>query len=71
MVYFHGTKTQISPCILSKARYALKLTLKKPSNTKTCSLDYWCKTIDTLSKQKKLNSIFTQSVKNDFKIYIN
>jgi hypothetical protein len=37
MNYFKGTKTQISPFIAAKAKYALNLTLNKPTNTKTCS----------------------------------
>lgn len=37
MGYFKGTKTKISPCIAAKAKFALNLTDKKPSNTKTFS----------------------------------
>jgi|TARA_B110000908_G_C9976714_1_gene323636 hypothetical protein len=35
MDYFKGTKTQIAPCIAAKAKFALNLTKKKPSNSKT------------------------------------
>ena len=52
---FKGTKTQISPCIAAKAKFALNLTKLKPSNTKTCSYDYWCKVIETFSSQNNLS----------------
>ena len=40
MEYFKGTRIQISPCIAAKAKFALNLTKKKPSNIKTCSHEY-------------------------------
>ncbi|WP_405576855.1 hypothetical protein [Winogradskyella sp. Asnod2-B02-A] len=40
--------TQLSPCILSWARYALGIKQQKAKNTKTCSKDYWIKTINYL-----------------------
>jgi len=55
MEFFLGTKTQISPCITAKAKFALNLTKKKPSNTKICSYDYWCKVIETFSSQNNLS----------------
>jgi hypothetical protein len=35
---------QLAPCIVSKARYALGIKHKKPTNLKECSKDYWIKT---------------------------
>lgn len=70
MDYFKGTKIQISPCIAAKAKFALNLTNKKPSNTKTCSYDYWCKVIETLSSQKKLQNKTTKEAKSKFKSLI-
>jgi hypothetical protein len=67
MDYFKGTKTQISPCIAAKAKFALNLTKKKPSNTKTCSYNYWCKVIETFSSQNNLSSITVEEAKNKFK----
>lgn len=55
MDYFKGTKTQISPCIAAKAKFALNLTKKKPSNIKTCSHEYWCKVIETFSSQYNIS----------------
>jgi hypothetical protein len=67
MYFFKGTKTQISPCIVAKAKFALNLTKKKPSNTKTCSYNYWCKVIETFSSQNNLSSITVEDAKNKFK----
>jgi hypothetical protein len=70
MDYFKGTKTQISPCIAAKAKFALNLTKKKPSNTKTCSYDYWCKAIETFSSQNNLSGKNAEEAKNKFKSLI-
>jgi hypothetical protein len=70
MVYFKGTKTQISPCIAAKAKFALNLTKKKPSNTKTCSIDYWFKVIETFASQNNLSSKTAEEAKNKFKSLI-
>lgn len=39
---------QLSPCIAAKGRYALGLKNRKPHNNKTCSKEYWIKTINAL-----------------------
>lgn len=70
MDYFKGTKTQISPCIAAKAKFALILTKKKPSNTKTCSYDYWCNVIETFASQNNLSSKTAEEAKNKFKSLI-
>lgn len=70
MDYFKGTKTQISPCIAAKAKFALNLTKKKPSNTKTCSYDYWSKVIETFSSQNNLSGKTAEEAKNKFKSLI-
>jgi len=70
MDYFKGTKTQISPCISAKAKFALNLTKKKPSNTKTCSYDYWCNVIETFSSQNNLSGNTAEEAKNKFKSLI-
>ena len=67
MDYFKGTKTQISPCIAAKAKFALKLAKKKPANTKKCSFDYWCKVIETFSYHNNLANKITEEAKNKFK----
>ena len=36
---------QISPCIASKAKYALGLKKVEPNNCKSCSRFYWEKTV--------------------------
>jgi hypothetical protein len=70
MDYFKETKTQISPCIAAKAKFALNLTKKKPSNTKTCSYDYWCNVIETFSSKNNLSGKTAEEVKNKFKFLI-
>lgn len=55
MEYFIGTKIQISPCIAAKAKFALKITVKNPTNINTCSHEYWCKVIDTFSSQYNIS----------------
>ena len=65
--YFKGTKTQIAPCIAAKAKFALNLTKKKPSNSKTCSYDYWCSVIETFSSQNKFSGKTAEEAKNKFK----
>lgn len=70
MNYFKGTKTQISPCVAAKAKFALNLTKKKPSNSKTCSYDYWCNVIVTFSSQNNLSGKTTEEAKKKFKSLI-
>lgn len=70
MDYFKDTKTQISPCIAAKAKFALNLTKKKPSNTKTCSYDYWCNVIETFSSQNNLSDKTAEEAKNKYKSLI-
>ena len=40
--------TQLSPCIISWARFALKIKFNRPKNSKKCSKDYWIKVIERL-----------------------
>jgi hypothetical protein len=70
MDYFKGTKTQISPCIATKAKFALNLKQNKPTNTKTCSYDYWCKVIETFSSLNNLSNKTAEEAKNKFKSLI-
>jgi hypothetical protein len=67
MEYFQGTKIQISPCIAAKAKFALKITTKKPANTKKCSYTYWCKVIDTYFSNNHLSAKIAQAAKNEYK----
>jgi len=71
MDYFKGTKTQISPCIVAKVKFALNLTKNKPSNTKTCSYNYWCNVIETFSSQNNLTDMTIDAAKNNYKSLIN
>ena len=55
MNYFKGTKTQISPCIASKVKYALNLKSKKPKNTKKCTVNYWLLSIESIGYEKNIS----------------
>ena len=68
--YFKGTKTQILPCIGAKAKFTLNLTKRKPSNTKTCSFDYWCKVIETFASKNNLKDKTVKEAKKNFKSLI-
>lgn len=48
MAIFPGTSIQISPCILSKARFALGMKDTRPNNNKSCSQIYWSRVVDFL-----------------------
>ncbi|MBO9595007.1 MAG: hypothetical protein J7599_19035 [Niabella sp.] len=50
MATYDENKKELSPCIVSKAKYALGLKSIKPTNNKTCSLEYWEKVVAILSK---------------------
>lgn len=70
MDYFKGKKTQISPCIASKAKFALNITKGKPSNSKTCSYGYWCRVIETFAFKNYLKDKPVYEAKNKFKSLI-
>lgn len=66
MKYFEGTNTQISPCIAAKAKYALGLTSKKPSNNETCSHDYWLRVIKTFANKHNVSNSIKQEAINKY-----
>ena len=70
MDYFEGKKTQISPCIVAKAKYALNIKTKKPGNIKSCSYEYWCKVIDTLSTSYNISNKISDEAKMNFQSFI-
>jgi hypothetical protein len=70
MEFFTRTKTQISPYISAKAKYALNITNEEPLNTKRCSYEYWCKVIETISTNKNLTAKVAENAKNKFKSLI-
>ena len=55
---------QISPCILSKVKYALGITNRKPKNNKKCSINYWNMLVENLGKYYRIDKQEIQSVKN-------
>lgn len=54
MAVYDENQKELSPCIVSKAKYALGLKSIKPTNNKICSLEYWERVINTLAKSNLL-----------------
>lgn len=54
MAAYDENEKELSPCIVSKAKYALGLKSIRPMNNKTCSPEYWEKVIGTLGKYNSL-----------------
>jgi len=70
MDYFIGTTSQISPCIVAKAKYSLKIKTKKPGNKKSCTYNYWCRVIDTLSSSYNILNKISEEAKINFQSLI-
>lgn len=71
---FINTETQISPCIVSKVRFALNLKDNPPNQLKRkyCSIEYWKRSIDTVCQQKGINDhIRKQNAINKYHDLIN
>lgn len=54
MLVFIDNGSQISPCIASKARYALGYKIL-PKNIKKCTRGYWTRVITTFGVNNNLN----------------
>lgn len=48
---------ELAPCIVSKAKHALKLPNRYTKNIKTCSTEYWCRVIDLLASEYNITDI--------------
>jgi hypothetical protein len=55
-MFKRNSGAEIASCILSKGRFALKLKLTTPNNSKTCSKSYWDETIDILAHHYNINN---------------
>jgi len=64
---FHNTQTQISPCIASQVRFALNLKNSNPNNNKRCSINYWIRVIDTLSRTNGISD--TNRIQNAINLF--
>lgn len=42
---------QLSPCICSHARYALRLKVTPSKSRKKCTMEYWGKTLEIIAEQ--------------------
>lgn len=47
---------ELSPCIVSWAKFALEIKPNKPTNSKKCVLKYWKKVIDIILSTEKYES---------------
>lgn len=68
MHYFVGTRVQISPCIIAKARFELGLTNKISKNKKPCSFKYWSRVIDNLAIKHNLSVVLVDQANRHFPI---
>ena len=60
---------EISPCIASKAKFALGLPNKYLGNDKKCSVEYWNKVINFLGIQNQLSSERIKRARNRFDLF--
>ena len=60
---------QVSPCIYAKARFALGLTQRLPTNKKTCSQRYWIWVVEHLGKEKKCTQSVIEAAKARADLY--
>jgi hypothetical protein len=63
MLVFTDSGKQVSPCIASKARYALGTKINIPTNTKLCSKNYWERVIETICNKHPNLTVNQQSAK--------
>ena len=65
-IYINGLEK--SPSICSKAKFALGLKKERPSNTRSCSSEYWNEVISALGKYYKVPKDKIEKAKRN-KIY--
>lgn len=58
---------ELSPCIVSKARFALKIKQIPSSNSTHCSYRYWVKVINHLSDIHNIDRDTRDQTLNDWK----
>lgn len=69
MYMFHDG-TQISPCIISKVKAALRLPNNHKGNKKKCSYRYWVRTIIIIADVHHLPPETKQRAYDYYKLYI-
>ena len=57
---------QISPCIASKAKYALGLKTIEPNNSKPCRPSYWEKTVQRIGELNRVDSENIEKAKTKY-----
>ena len=65
---FFDTNKEISPCIVSKARYELGLKYQKPNNKNKCSESYWKRAVETVAKTNDIKTEKITKAVNNFKL---
>lgn len=58
-----------SPCICSKAKYALGIENKHVMNKKKCSAQYWNEVVDYFAKEHRIPTEKVKSAKNRTDLY--
>ena len=56
MNLFCNTKKQISPCIVSKVKFALDIKSILPNNKKICSKNYWILAVKSIALELKIDN---------------
>lgn len=53
-MYYRNNGSQFSPCIISKAKYALRLNDIQPINDKRCSINYWKDVCQIVGEERQI-----------------
>lgn len=61
---------ELAPCIVCKAKYALRISLRIPLNTRKCSQEYWNKVVTRLLKDYSVPSSVESYVRNNMGVFI-
>jgi len=65
MAIFDNKGKELSPCICSKAKYALGLK-PKPLNNKTCTRNYWERVVRIIAELNNINDNSLNSAINQY-----
>ena len=65
-MYYRENGSQISPCIITKARYALGVTNRIPTNQKKCSLNYWEEVVEIIGTSYNIKLLTITRAKGQY-----
>ena len=55
-LYRKTNGSEIAPCVVSKARFALNKRNTRPTNQKKCSEDYWKEAVEVVAEYYEITS---------------